>query len=107
MAPDLLLTTPPKPADQKTSGMPLRQAADRNRARPRAQGASTPIRGRLGRRLLGNLVAQAGEDRDDGQSSLSLRATNGLKSLVFSLSTAIAGRPAGGEKLPPEPPESA
>jgi hypothetical protein len=83
--------------------MRLRQAADRNRARLRAQGASTPIRGRLGRRLLGNLVARAGEQRDDGQSLLPLRATNGLKSLVFSLRTAIAGRPAGAKNYPRNP----
>src|SRR5262249_40348121 len=64
------------------------------------------IRGRLGRRLLGNLVARAGKERRR-QSLLPRRATNGLKSLVFSLRTAIAGWPAGGKKLPPEPPESA
>src|SRR5262245_53949542 len=107
MAPDLRLTTPPQTGRPEDVRMRLRQAADRNRARLRAQGASTPIRGRLGRRLLGNLVARAGEQRDDGQSLLPLGATNGLRSLVFSLRTAIAGRPTGGKKLPPEPPESA
>jgi subtilisin family serine protease len=44
------------------------QGADRDRARPRAEGHRPAIRGRPGRRLPGHLVARAGDDRDDGQS---------------------------------------